>query len=299
VEFISDDPRLTGIGGDCGFDQTFLVDSLVNPGDHPAQELEQTAFGQLIAAAVDRGCQPDPWSLLWLHSRFLTACWDAPRSLADSHLADFSTEPTEGLDELETPDSIPSFFSQTDPPEIALDETSHADLVTSWMTTYGIQIQLVDDLLAVLLQTLDVSNSVVIVAGTSGFSLGQNGWIGHRVGPLRSCHTRLPLIVGCDGPLRWPRIIPDDVIGDLIRRLANDAPTISPENWIEQDQEFDPRLVTHGSDQVAVTTSRWFLVRESAGNRRLFLKPDDAEDFNDVSRLRTDVADRLASDLTG
>ncbi len=34
-----------------------------------------------------------------------------------------------------------------------------------------------------------------VLIGTSGFQLGQNGWIGHRAGPLRSPEIQVPAIV--------------------------------------------------------------------------------------------------------
>ncbi len=300
MEIISDDSRVIELGADRIFDRTSLVNSLLTPVEHPAEEIALTAFGQLVATAIDRGSQSDPWSLLWLHSRFLTQRWDAPRGLVVDRFSDQPTTQGPEPPGPEQSESIPSVFEQIVVPKIAIDDASHPDLVTSWMMTYGCQIQLIDDLIAVMLQSLDIGNTVVIVAGTSGFGLGQNGWIGHRVGPLRSCHTRLPLIVGCDGPMRWPRMTSSDILPDLIEQLADASLTaVNPESWIDQDQELHPRLITQGSGQAAVTTSRWFLVRETDHQRRLFVKPDDVEDFNDISRLRNDVTELLANDLSG
>ncbi len=285
TELLTDDARLIELGVDQAFDQTSLIPVLEADIDDPPEEMAVTAFGQLVAAAIDRGSQDENWSLLWLHSRFLTKCWDAPRESVQED------EPPE----IETPVSLPAFFRQTTPPTVAIDDSSDPDLVTSWMTTYGQQIRLVDDLIAVMLQSLGLNNAVVVIAGSSGFSLGQNGWIGHRVGPLRSCHTRLPLIIGCDGPLRWPPITSADTLPDLIGRLADTSRRIiTPESWTQRDQEFDPSLITSGDGQSAVTTSRWFLVNEEDQRRRLFLKPDDVDDFNDISRLRTEVTQRLS-----
>ena len=293
VELICDDRRLIELGADQVFDQISFVNSLADSADQAADEIEQTAFGQLVAAAMDRGLQSAPWSLLWLHSCFLTTCWDAPRDRFEvgfSDPLDTDEEQTEGG----KLDSIPAVFPQTRPPTLQIDEATHPDLVTSWMATYGCQIQLLDDLLDVLLQSIGGSDTIAILAGTSGFSFGQNGWIGHRAGPLRSCHTRLPLIIGAEGPLRWPRITTSDVLPELIAQLANGSLLhCSPDRWTEQDGEFDPQLITRGHDRAAVTTSRWFLVRDSDQSQHLFLKPDDTDDVNDVSRLRPEVVDRL------
>lgn len=299
VELICDDPRLIETGADSGFDQTFLVDSLQTL-DYPAEQIESTAFGELVATAIDRGSRPDPWSLLWLHSRFLTEYWDAPRGLSESDFSQQATAGGEEFTEVDAEETIPSVFTQTTPPAIAIDQSTHPDLITSWMTTYGCQVQLIDDLIEVMVLALEASDATIIVAGSSGFSLGQNGWIGHRVGPLRSCHARLPLIVGRDGPLHWPGITSVNVLPSLIGQLADGSlSTINPESWIAQDQPFEPRLVTEGKGQTAVTTPHWFFVCQKDGEQQLFLKPDDVEDFNDVSRLRTDVVNQLAGDVFG
>ena len=298
VDLICDDHQLIQLGVDDLFDQTSLIDSGNESADHVSDQIEQTAFGQLVAAAIDRGLQSDPWSLLWLHSRFLTTCWDAPRDRFDTGFndhGDFDDEQLEAAD-IET---IPNVFSQTTPPNIKLTKDTHPDLVTSWMATYGCQIQLIDELIAVLLQSIADDDTLVIVAGTSGFSFGQNGWIGHRAGPLRSCHTRVPLIVNTAGPLRWPRLTSADILPELITQLAGgQLPGCSPEAWVAQDTEYSPQLVTRGDHEAAVTTARWFLVRQADQSQHLFVKPDDADDANDVSRLRPDVAETLAESIS-
>lgn len=297
VELITDDHRVADTGADGAFDQTLLV----NPPhvQQPAENMESTAFGQLVATAIDRASRVEPWRLLWLHSRFLTCRWDAPRIPDDPSLAEYHNDELEDEGEdNENRADVPAVFLQTEPPRIAIDQTTDPDLVTAWMNTYGCQIRLIDDLIGVMLQSTEHRDVVAIVAGTSGLSLGQNGWIGHRVGPLRSCHTRLPLIVGCGGPLRLGHLTNATVLPSLIGQLSDpSASPISTEQWTQQDEEFEPRLVTHGDGQSAVRTPRWFLVRQSDQQQRLYLKPDDVEDFNDVSRIRNDVSDVLASSL--
>lgn len=112
-------------------------------------------------------------------------------------------------------------------------------------------------------------------------------------------HTRVPLIVNTAGPLRWPRLTSADILPELITQLADgQLPGCSPEAWVEQDTEYAPQLVTRGDHEAAVTTARWFLVRQADQSQHLFVKPDDADDANDVSRLRPDVADTLAESIS-
>ena len=73
------------------------------------------------------------------------------------------------------------------------------------------------------------------------------------------------------------------------------AAFIDPEQWVETDAEFEPRIVTQGEGQYAVTTPNWFLVCGDEQEQELFLKPDDVEDANNVSRLRPDVVNRIVN----
>ena len=59
---------------------------------------------------------------------------------------------------------------------------------------------------------------------------------------------------------------------------------------------MQPTIISRmGDQQWAVTTPGWFFVHQSDDQQRLFLKPDDINDFNDVSRLRVDVVDKFNS----
>ncbi len=302
VELITDDQRLTDDIFVDRFDQIQHVEHDSPVATEVAEEIEQTRFGRLVAAAIDRD-QRGPWDLLWLHSRFLSQCWDAPRHLFPVSDEEIVAEPSDEVELLADPSvdvqaplaALPPWFDTAEPPHLQLHEQSHPDLITSWMRTYGCQVRLVDLLLEVLLQSIRVDDPQVILAATSGMSLGQNGWIGPQAGPLRSCDLRLPLIVSDRGPLRSPHVTSTDTLARVLPALAHDtAELISPSRWCEADGELQPCVVTESSRaSTAITTARWQLVRDLDGTDHLFLKPDDVEDANNVGRLRRDIIDRL------
>ena len=304
TELITDDSRLIDQGLGDRFDQ---VQQICHESASPwnvATEIEQTRFGQLVAAAIDRD-QAGAWDLLWLHSRFLTQCWDAPRQLFPVADEEIITEPSEEVELLTDPTAeaevplapLPPWFETAEPPRVQLHGQSHPDLVTCWMRTYGCQIRLVDLLLEVLLQSIHVDDPQVILAGASGMSLGQNGWIGPHAGPLRSCDLRLPLVVSDRGPLRSPHVTSTDSLAQLIPSLANDATDlIPPSRWCEDDGELNPCVTTESSRaSTAMTTPRWQLIRDLDGTDHLFLKPDDVDDANDVGRRRRDIVEELSN----
>ncbi|NNE00823.1 MAG: hypothetical protein HKN47_26205 [Pirellulaceae bacterium] len=312
IELITDSQDAINVATKCDFDQLYLIDpddedSTDVASQQPAQDIESTQFAQLIAAAVQRMADPEPWSLLWLHSDFLIHRWDAPRWLVQADEEDIDDEPVEHEDlqvESESQEDmlppLPVAFDNVEPPLLAIQNDSHCDLVSTWMRTYGCQIRLIDELLAVLRQASSDPKPAMALAGTSGFALGQNDWIGHRAGALRSCHLQLPLIIDQGGPLHHPRLFDSAGIPDLLTQLqgrVDQQRLIDPDVWSQSDEPDDPVIVSRsGSDVTAVTSSRWFYVQQDDQQERLFLKPDDIHDANDVSRLRADVIDRLRTE---
>lgn len=300
VELLTD--AQTDIAEGSCFDRTVVVPQTAPVAtDVPAEDLVETQLGRLIAAAIQRDEQEDPWSVLWLHSDYLVRRWDAPRELfpIDDEL-DFSDEPSEEIellnmegDETGTDERIPPIFDDVIPPRITVDDRTDPDLVISWMRTYGCQIRLLDVMIEVLLNSLGADDPQVVLLGTSGFRLGQGGEIGHRVGPLRSPDIRLPMIVSDVGPLRVPQAVSSDRLRQLLGNLyRNRAPIITEESWSGSDAEEQIVTVSDRAQSV-VTTRKWFFVRDVDSSEHLFLKPDDIEDFNDVGRLRPDVVSQL------
>lgn len=303
VELLTDAPALIEAPERLCFDRMEALQfDPPTPDEAAAVEIIETQLGRLIAAGVDRGTQDDAWSVLWLHSAFLTQRWDAPRRLfpldeEDEDTGEPSDEvellPTEFDDEEEL-ERIPPIFGSVIPPSIELDQQAHPDLATSWMRTYGCQIILLDLLVELLLESLAERNPILMLLGTSGFRLGQGGSVAHRPATLRSTELRLPLIIGDHGPLRVPQLEPSGRLGQLLETLGSESPHSigSAERWNLADGDIKIETSSQRADY-SVTTPNWFFVRDNDGEEHLYLKPDDIEDFNDISRLRRDVVDQL------
>jgi hypothetical protein len=191
VELLTDSPSVEGLSGSC-FDRICALQfDEPSSSDVPVAEIDRSQLGQLFAAAIERDGEDKPWSVLWLHSGFLTRSWDAPRDLFPiDEVDDTAAPPSEDVELLEaepssepTLDSPPPIFDAVVPPQIKLDDQTHPDLVNSWMRTYGCQVRLLDLLIEVLLGSLSAEDPYVVIMGTSGFRLGQGGWIGHRPSP--------------------------------------------------------------------------------------------------------------------
>ena len=298
VELLTDVPELLAGTANPSFDREETVDS-TPVGAAPATEIVETQFARLIAAAIDRDNEDDPWSLMWLHSDFLTRCWDAPRELFPIDEIELALAPNSEAELLELElegsepvESMAPIFDSVAPPELQIETPAHPDLVVAWMRTYGCQVRLVDLLVEILLQSISVDDPQIIIAGTSGYRLGQGGWIGHRVGPLRSPDIRLPLIVSDQGPIRVPQLCSTDRLPDILLALSQETGLVPADQWSVQGTT--QRIETSSSRaKQAITTPSWFCVQDPDSSEHLFLKPDDVEDFNNVGRVRTDVVQEL------
>ncbi len=297
------------------FDHVVTIShDVADASDLPADDIESTRLASLVAAAIERDAEEPSWSVMWLHSDFLSRAWDAPRSLFPIDEVELDRPEPDEYGEVEDLDATDDGQPATDPifddvvvPHFSLgpSDREDPDLITSWMRTYGCQVRLIDWMIEVLLSSIEVEDPIVMIVGTGGFSLGQNGWIGRGAGPLRSPEIRVPLVVSDIGPVRMPAITSTDMVPSLLRDLAMDGLATSeaakscwsPEHWVMP--MVDDRVPTR-SDRViaAVTTPQWFYVRELdqhgiSEEEHLYLKPDDVDDFNDIGRLRLDVIDQL------
>ncbi|MEO1615875.1 MAG: hypothetical protein AAFV88_08515 [Planctomycetota bacterium] len=258
------------------------------------EDIQNTAFGRLFSEA-DRQLSRET-SLLWIHTAAIRDLWDAPRNIEPDLVMREPQEEQVG----EEPEEEKVAFQlppTTMPPRHQRNHDDHPDLVFAWMQRYAEVIQLLDDLIAWSTEAWESRRPTFVVAGTSGFALGENGWIGHRLGPLRSCDIRLPLIVSGGGPIRVGELQGASAFCSILNRVVHREEVVTPESWCAPAED---KLVSTASDRAerAITTQSWFWVRdpikpETLPEDRLFLKPDDQFDINDVSRLRPDVIDSL------
>ena len=327
VELVTDDASLCSPELTSSFDSVTLIENEAR--ESPAEQIESTSFGKVIAAALQR-LSPDgdshqdhsPPSVLWIHSQFLSTCWDAPRGLAEESWEDDAVdlEPEDPADfsgESDVVDTdgemLPAWFETAIVPDVELSPRDDPDLVMAWMRTYGCQVRLIDELLTALGQSvrelgkLGSQEPLLVVTSTGGFSLGQNGHIARQTGPLRSCHVQLPLIVNQQGPIRVGAVAGTTMIPGLLQQLVSQSGDwLSARDWSIDNEELSPVIKTSsGSERLAFTSQRWFLVTETAEgsaegpSEHLFVKPDDSHDANDVSRLRRDIVDELKASAMG
>lgn len=289
--FMTDSASLNFEAAELAFDSVTRLQ--IEPVDQPAINVSETspanAFSQFCTQVSSQT------TLAWLHLDSLHRQWDAP---VETDLeTDESSEPVEDPD-LEPVDAAEPFQlpMNTAVPSLQRTEQDDPDFVFAWMQRYGAQVRLLDGLIDGLLEALHRRSPTIVLAGTSGFSLGQNDWIGHRVGPLRSNEIRLPLVITGSTMLRVPGLASAETFPDLLGKSLEGLVLSSPTDWCQRDEEFEPSIVTQSNRcHKAVTTGHWFYAQDQPhGDECLYLKPDDVEDMNNIARLRHDVIDRLS-----
>lgn len=339
---ITDDERLGQLPAADAIGELIVIPPLGH--DRVAETIEDTALAALVAVAAEQ-LADNPH--VWLHSRFLTRLWDAPRELFPiDHIDEADLGPLDASESIELEmelaergdadgrSSMPAILPDWRPPHLARHVSDDPDLVMAWMRTYGCQIRLVDALFGLLHEVaFEAGHDAIVLAGTSGFALGQNGAIGHRAGPLRSCHLHVPLLaasligesnasndyVGRSGMgIRNRDVTSADFLPELIAAITA-QPTgspVSPEAWaarrdLESTSEQTGVMTQHAAVATAITTQDWFYVAsgaqadsdDTASNvandsiGHLFLKPDDLCDVNDVARLKAETATQLQQTL--
>ncbi|MEO1526025.1 MAG: hypothetical protein AAFX06_11355 [Planctomycetota bacterium] len=277
TRLLTDDCRLNLAEVELGFDDLTRLDFTLP--EQPAMQIEDTITSKVMAATLDLAS--DETSLLWLHSSVLRDVWDAPIERLEPDLDEEDAAPSFELPETA---SVPS---------MELDSKGDPDQLFAWMNRYAAQVRLIDSMIELLSLSLRHREPRFLIAGASGFSLGQNGFLGHRVGPLRSSDIRLPMLTSLGGPLRAVGIWSAAMFPEILTRVVNEQEPLTSMEWAGACGEFDPRVTTR-SDRasVAVTSSKWFMVGNQ-DQEQLFLKPDDLDDANDVARLRPEITEEL------
>lgn len=277
-------------------------------GDEDEASIERTAMGRLYMAAVEAEASGStPISLLWVHSRRLRDCWDAPASLAPGgwdlaepdEPSEVEFEPAKSTPDLEASSDRRSGVDLTSQsvPHLTISPTDDPNLVGDWIQRYATQVRLFDMLVEVLLASISIEDPMVVIASTGGFSLGQDLQIGYRRGAVRSPQIHVPLIVSDLGPRRLRSLVtPDDVIGWLMSGaaampdLAGEKPSVDLAERFRNREILETR--TDRAERV-LTSSQWFAVIGPGDAESLFVKPDDIHDANDVARRRLDVIENL------
>lgn len=264
-----------------------------------AASVEQTQLARLTLAAVDCLSQWQPPGLLWIHSRGMSAPWDAPLSLRRSLADDEDPDPPESVEV----------------PALHLAEDYDPDRLLGLVQSYGGQIMLLDLCLGVLHDALQAAeyrdDCLLIVTSPRGFPLGEHLRVGYADealhGPLlHGPLLHVPLLAwqssGAGAAMRSQQLAqPADLYATLLAWfgcLEADAPPSSLDLLAlaePQPQWPRDRAGVLSSGEKGLRTPAWYL--RQAENSHLFRKPDDRVEVNEISDRCPDVADQMRQAL--
>ena len=262
-----------------------------------ADELELTGMGTLIQAATERIRDARGPALVWIHTRGMAGPWDAPLALRQQFADEEDPTP---------PDFV-------EPPRRFLARDADPDELLGYVHAYAGQVVLADMCVGLLLDAIDQSpladQALLAVTSPRGYPLGEHGRVGPLDGALFGELLHVPLLLrlprGAAALTRSRRLVqPCDLAATLAQWL--DLPPLPASGYaasllpLARGEDLPPRelAVATGPAQRAVRSPAWFLheaVVDDEIHRKLYAKPDDRFEANEVASRCGDIAEQLAA----
>lgn len=175
----------------------------------PADDVVDTSAAGFFARATEWLAEAKESSFVWLHSRGMSAPWDAPYELRRQYAEEDDPPP-------------PKFIA---PPCRRLEREHDPDELWGAAQAYAGQVSLVDLCLGGLLEFIESdpawSRALVMVVGARGFPLGRRGRLGPVDGALFGEFVQTPWLV------RWPGIDQAAARSSLLVQTFELAPTLA------------------------------------------------------------------------
>ncbi len=298
---LTDDPCVANQAEKEGFAEVVLFES---PVAVSASKIEETHTALFFGQALE---QLNHWQkevaenrehgIFWIHLQGLTGPWDAPLEMR-----------TRLLDE-EDPTPLPLME-----PPAQLQIGDDPDELLSYQVGYAAQVELLDSCIAGFIDSFEALKPaalrITMLTGSRGFALGEHGFIGHCVAELYSEQLHLPwllLVGGNEIPL--PRVggfaHPADLRATLLDWFGSEnRASFSAESLLqflsgEAGELRQLALARNSAGQRMIRTPAWMLQASlGEGAEKLFVKPDDRWEVNDVASRCTEIVEQLRQLLT-
>lgn len=293
---VTDDSTIAALGRENCFDEVRWSEPKTEP---VATEIHETQLGQFFSQAIEKcvlwhkDVSQHRGGLLWLHTRGLTGAWDAPRSLCESL-----------LDEEEIIE-VPAIRQ---PPQ-ETHASGDPDVMLGLQVAYAAQVSVLDSCLGGFLDSIHNSwkdPMLTMLVGTRGFSLGEHGHVGYDCASLYGEQLHLPWLTKVGRGIEpRPRIAgfchPSDLASTLLDWFG--ALPAGDDSWLpaviahESSRPFPARNVAVARGRGAarmIRTPAWMLLSgEEDTADRLYAKPDDRWEMNDVASLCPQQVEQL------
>jgi hypothetical protein len=287
---VTDEPAVAEHPDAAAFARRIVVPAL--PCDRAADELADTAIGRLFAAAIDELASLQEPALVWIHSRGMAGPWDAPLDFRRQFAAE---------DDPEAPEFV-------EPPQRHLPDDFDPDELLGIVHAYAGQIALVDACLGLLVEALDQSplahQALLAVTSLRGFPLGEHRQLGGHAlyGELIQVPLLLRLPERGGALVRLRELVqPPDLYATLAEwlGLSRALPGSFARSLLGDDpgaRSVRELVYSCGPEQRSVQTRAW-LLREAVVDdevyRKLFAKPDDRWEVNEVASRCGEIVEQL------
>lgn len=279
----------------------------------PARTSETSQTAMLATAGLSQLERLRPPYCLWMHAQGMSGPWDASLELRRA-LAD------------ETDPDPPTYVKR---PERTLKQDEDPDVAWGDSLAYAAQIMQLDLTLGWLLTVLDSDphreDTLLILTSYRGYPLGEHLTVGYEGAGLHSELLHIPLLVRFPSGVHQAVRLPGSCqLAAVYGTLANWFSTGGPTSWSATDladavtdpaARLNQRAVSTSGERLAIRTPGWFLtginqlesgaspsadvdgIGNPSSSPKLFVKPDDRWEVNEIADRRPDIVDTLRAEL--
>lgn len=287
---------------------------LLAESEEQSSEEPPTHFERLLEAALGRWAnQLEEFPILWIHSQGLNGSWDAPYEYRCVMCDEGDPDPPK-----ETTPGVLQITAETDPDE-----------VFGWACAAGGQAMAMDDVWPMIENAVGelgiAQDCLQILAGVSGYPMGEHGWVGYGARMLYSETLHLPLVIRPGDSLNlgirvpfmvqpnsiyktlanWMGGSPESLVlgsheGDSSSQdLLGQTDAFPAEHWPLQNQLAFASFEDQVHVAVAAWSCRWSKEPDSAetgsSKLELYAMPDDRWQQNEISQRALNIADEMTS----
>ncbi|MEM7312981.1 MAG: sulfatase-like hydrolase/transferase, partial [Planctomycetota bacterium] len=272
------------------FDQQIFYES-----DLPkraATELGKTRSARLLGHAMQVADSLSQPFLLWVHAQAMGAAWDAPYALREMFADEEDPRPPR----------------MVTPPSEVIEGQADPDHLLGLSQAYAAEVYALDHCLGPLLEWVRSSRDITFgLTSTRGFPLGEHGIVGDAAECMHHESLSVPWMMrypqGDARIFRSQSVVHPKVVQLALNETLGLAEDVTANQTIDQlvvSQE-SPFVVSIGQQHHAVRTKDWTLQVPVQANddedAKLYAKPDDRWEANDVAGLCPAVVDELSSRL--
>jgi hypothetical protein len=266
------------------FAEKYKIESLAN---EVVEDAEDTTFFKIFTTLIDQvvECGNSGFgrrNCIWAHLCGFRGVWDFPFSYRERHRDEEDPLPYDGF-------GVPR-FDEFDP-----------DVLQAVMEAYSGGVSLLDDMLAGLMDSIESyvgGQTVLVVFGTRGFSLGEHKKIGANY-DLFGENIHLPLFISLpnnvSSTMRISELLNPADLSDFFNSIAKNqiesSKILQLTKEIKTNQQHEILRIKGKNNEVALVTPNWFIRRNEENKINIYVKPDDRWEVNDVSNRLNENSD--------